>query len=333
MSSNDALDRRANAPASASGEGPVVAGELRRALDGLRRDIRTRFPAERAPRADARGAELERLFERARRRIGTLGMSEHSAETDEFGMDHEALRRVAPVLDFLYERYWRVALDGLERLPRDRPCVLVANRAGLVPWDGLMLAHALAHERPAAPRPRFLVADAGLRWPFVQATIAQLGGVRACPENALRLLASGRSVIAFPEGAQASAKTWRDRYQLARFEAGGAVGLALASGAPLVPVGIVGAEEVHPLLLKLEGPARRVGLPFVPVTPTFPLLGVLGLLPLPSKWWVRFGEPVSLAHLGDAADERAVAREDEALRARIEELIRIALLERESIWS
>jgi 1-acyl-sn-glycerol-3-phosphate acyltransferase len=329
---DDARDPRKAGPAAKAGEAPVVTDELRRALEGLRSDIRTRLVKDRSDATASPGAELEQLFHRTRRRIGTLGMSEHSAETDEFGMDHEALRRVGPVLDFLYERYWRLALEGLEHLPQDEPCVLVANRAGLVPWDGLMLAHALARTQPAAPRPRFLVADAGLRWPFVQATIAQLGGVRACPENAMRLLASGRSVIAFPEGAQGSVKAWRDRYQLARFEPGGAVALALASGAPLVPVGIVGAEEVHPLLLKLEGPARRVGLPFVPVTPTFPLLGVLGLLPLPSKWTVRLGEPIPLAHL-DASDERAVAREDEALRERIDALVQAVLLERESIWS
>jgi 1-acyl-sn-glycerol-3-phosphate acyltransferase len=308
-----------------------VAVELRRALAGLRDDIRTRFPAERGETEPA--VDLERLWDGARRRIGTLGMSEHSAEVDEFGMDDEVLRRVAPVLDFLLERYWRVALRGLENLPLSGPCLLVANRAGLVPYDGLMLAHALAREVPDAPRPRFLVADAGMRWPFVGATLAQLGGVRARPENAERLLASGRSLIAFPEGASGSAKAWRDRYRLQPFAHAGAIGLAHASGVPIVPVGIVGAEEAHPLMAKLEGPGRRVGLPFVPVTPTFPLLGVLGLLPLPSKWVIRIGEPFSLEHLEAGADEHVPSGANEALRARIEALVKRALADRESTWT
>ena len=309
-----------------------VAEELRRALDGLRSDIRTRFPLEPVVDRAEPGVDFEHLWGSARRRLGSLGMSEHSADVDEFGMDDEVLRRVGPVLDFLIERYWRLDLRGVENLPAAGPCLLVANRAGLLPFDGLVLAHALTRALPDIPRPRFLVADSGMQWPFVNATITQLGGVRACRENAERLLASGRFVIAFPEGAQAAAKAWRDRYRLQRFERGGVVRLALASGAPLVPVGIVGAEEAHPLLLKLEAPVRRVGLPFVPITPTFPLLGPLGLMPLPSKWLMRIGEPVSLDDLGAGADPLAVSRQDDEVAARIAGLVRRARAERESIW-
>ena len=327
-------ENEAERPSKGRGEGEV-AEELRRALDDLRCVIRTRFLA--APVAEPSepsepAVDLEGLWNSARRRLGTIGMSEHSAEVDEFGMDDEALRRIEPLLDFLVERFWRVDLRGLENLPAEGPCLLVANRSGLLPWDGLMLAHVLKRALPDRERPRFLVADVGMQWPFVHATIAQFGGVRACRENAERLLAAGRIAIAFPEGAQGATKAWPDRYRLQRFERDGVVGLALASGVPLIPVGIVGAEEVHPLMAKLEGPARRVGLPFVPVTPTFPLLGLLGLLPLPSKWVMWIGEPVSLDHLGDDADPLAVSREDDAVRLRIAELVKRALGQRESIW-
>jgi 1-acyl-sn-glycerol-3-phosphate acyltransferase len=196
-----------------------------------------------------------------------------------------------------------------------------------------MLAHVLQRALPEHERPRFLVADSGMQWPFVQATIAQLGGVRSYSENAERLLASGRTAIAFPEGAQGATKAWPERYHLKDFGQAGVVRLALASGVPLIPVGIVGAEEVHPLMAKLKGPARRVGLPFVPVTPTFPLLGLLGLLPLPSKWVMWIGEPVSLAHLSADSDSLAIAREDDAVRSRIAELVERALAQRESIWA
>jgi 1-acyl-sn-glycerol-3-phosphate acyltransferase len=312
-----------------------AASELRRVLADLRGEIRTRFPA--APAAlpsesAAPSVDLEGLWNSARRRLGTIGMSEHSAEVDEFGMDDEALRRIEPLLDFLAERFWRVDLRGLENVPAEGPCLLVANRAGLLPWDGLMLAHMLKRGLPDRERPRFLVADSGMQWPFVHATIAQLGGVRSCSENAERLLASGRIAIAFPEGAKGAAKAWPERYRLQDFAHDGVVRLALASGVPLIPVGIVGAEEVHPLMAKLRGPARRVGLPFVPVTPTFPLLGLLGLLPLPSKWLMWIGDPVSLDHLGAAADSLAIAREDDAVRSRIAELVKQALAQRESIW-
>ncbi|MBW2289773.1 MAG: acyltransferase family protein [Deltaproteobacteria bacterium] len=309
-----------------------AADELRRVLAHLRDEIRSRFPVAAVAEPTESAVDLEGLWNSARRRLGTIGMSEHSAEVDEFGMDDEALRRVEPLLDFLAERFWRVDLRGLANLPAEGPCLLVANRAGLLPWDGLMLAHVLKRALPDRERPRFLVADSGMQWPFVHATIAQLGGVRSCVENAERLLAAGRIAIAFPEGAQGATKAWPDRYRLQSFTHDGVVRLALASGVPLIPVGIVGAEEVHPLMAKLKGPARRVGLPFVPVTPTFPLLGLLGLLPLPSKWLMWIGEPVSLDHPGADADPLAVAREEDAVRSKIAELVERALAQRESIW-
>ncbi|UCE86976.1 MAG: acyl-phosphate glycerol 3-phosphate acyltransferase, partial [Deltaproteobacteria bacterium] len=161
------------------------------------------------------------------------------------------------------------------------------------------------------------------------------GGVRACRENAERLLQTGRSVIAFPEGAKGAAKVFRERYRLQRFGRGGIVRTALAARAPLVPTAVVGAEEAHPILFKVENLARFVGLPFVPVTPTFPALGPIGLLPLPSKWIVQFGEPIPLDHLEpDAAeDELLVARLNEDLRSRIQAMVDASVRARESVWS
>jgi 1-acyl-sn-glycerol-3-phosphate acyltransferase len=158
--------------------------------------------------------------------------------------------------------------------------------------------------------------------------------VRACRENAERLLASGRQVVTFPEGVKGAAKVFRDRYRLQRFGRGGAVRLALETGVPLVPVGIVGAEETHPILFKWSAPARALGLPFLPVTPTFPWLGPLGLLPLPSKWVIRIGEPMRIDHLSSdaASDELLLSRLTEELRVEIQTLLEIGLRDRETVW-
>jgi 1-acyl-sn-glycerol-3-phosphate acyltransferase len=330
---NDVTEERDGKRSPEDGSEEAAADELRRVLGDLRGEIRSRFPAASHGEPADPAVDLEGLWNSARRRLGTIGMSEHSAEVDEFGMDDEAIRRVEPLLDFLADRFWRVDLRGLGNLPAAGPCLLVANRAGLLPWDGLMLAHVLKRALPERERPRFLVSDSGMQWPFVQATIAQLGGVLERRENAERLLDSGRIVIAFPEGAEGATKAWPDRYRLQDFAHNGVVRLALTSAVPLIPVGIVGAEEVHPLMAKFKGPARRIGLPFVPVTPTFPLLGLLGLLPLPSKWAMSIGEPVALDHLAADADPLAIAREDDAMRSRIAELVERALAQRESIWS
>lgn len=307
-------------------------GELRAlndALEELRAEIHSRFVAPREP------IDWMALFDEVRRRFGSVGMIERSGEVDEFGLDEVALSRLQPVLDFLERRWWRVDIAGLEDVPRGVPCLIAGNRSGLLPYDGLVLSNVLARSNPEGPRPRFLVADWLITLPFAQPFLTRIGGVRASRENAERLLRSGRSVIAFPEGVKGAAKVYRERYRLQRFGRGGVIRLALETRCPLVPVAVVGAEEVHPILFKVETLPRAAGLPFLPVTPTFPLFGALGALPLPSKWSIRFGEPLSLESLGPEAahDELLVARVNEELRARIQEMVNQAVEERASVWA
>jgi 1-acyl-sn-glycerol-3-phosphate acyltransferase len=308
--------------------------ELGAALESLRNEIRVRFPDAGALRAAGHPIDWQRLYVDLRRRLSTLGMSERSGEVDEFGMDEVALRSARGLLDFLYDRFWRVEISGVERLPERGPCLLVANHSGLLPYDGLILAHGIERQHPRHERPRFLVADWLITLPFVQPALARIGGVRACRENAERLLEAGRFVIAFPEGVKGAAKVFRERYRLKRFGRGGVVRIALAKRVPLHPVGIVGAEEAHPILFKEYTAARALGLPFLPVTPTFPFLGPLGALPLPSKWIIRIGEALAFDHLGpDAAeDELLVARLTEELRGRIQGLVDQGLAARASVW-
>jgi 1-acyl-sn-glycerol-3-phosphate acyltransferase len=299
-------------------------GALTEALEELRGSVRARLEdagSEISSRVSS--DDLFELFERARRFAGTFGMRERSGEVDEFGLDPVACARARPLLRFLSERWWRVEVHGLGDVPRDEPVLFVANRSGLLPWDGLMIVHHVEAELSFAARPRFLVADWLVTLPFAQPWLARLGGVRACRENAERLLRRGHSVLAFPEGAKGATKLFADRYRVQRFGRGGVVRLALACGAPVIPVSLVGAEEAHPILLKLESFVRRAGVPFVPVTPTFPWLGPLGALPLPSKWSIRFGERLDTRGLAPeaASDEILVSRLTEELRVRIQTML------------
>lgn len=305
---------------------------IREAIDRLRAEILDRLPVGSAA-AGAR-AVVERAvadadtdwmaaFDRARQAVQRLGMGERTGEVDPLGFEPDALARAAPLLDFLHDRWWRVSTSGLQHLPEQGPFLLVGNHSGLLPWDGLMIAHAVARARPRAERPRFLVADWLATLPFAQPWLARLGGVRACRENAEWLLAHGRPVIAFPEGVKGAAKVYRERYRLQRFGRGGAVRVALEAGVPLVPVAVVGAEETHPVLFKLHTLARWIGASFIPVTPTFPWLGPVGMVPLPSKWSIRFGEPAPLEELGAiaATDDLLVSRLTEDLRQRIQAML------------
>jgi 1-acyl-sn-glycerol-3-phosphate acyltransferase len=164
--------------------------------------------------------------------------------------------------------------------------------------------------------------------------MSRIGAVRACPENAERLLSKESLVAVFPEGVKGIGKLYRDRYRLQRFGRGGFIRLCLRTRTPLVPCAVVGAEEATPLLYKDETISKLLGLPYLPVTPTFPLLGPLGLLPAPTKWQIRFGEPMSFDEFDpDAADDPVlVGRLAERVRGSIQRMLGELLSDRKSVW-
>jgi len=244
---------------------------------------------------------------------------------DEYGKDPALVERLEPVLEFLYSQYWRVSVQGVVHVPQGA-VILVANHSGALPYDGLVMSMALTRERPDLREPRWLVEDQIFHAPMVGTLFNRLGAVRACPENALRLLDEHRPLVVFPEGYQALSKPFGERYRLKRFGRGGFVKLALRTGAPIVPVAIVGAEETSPLLGRI--PASFLGLPYVPLTP-------LGPLPLPAKWSIRFGEPIGVEDFPpEAADDLGeVQRLTERTRESIQGMLQSLLRERRSVFA
>ena len=252
-----------------------------------------------------------------------------ATSVDEFGRDAGFEEQVRPLLEWIYERWFRVDAHGFESLPRDVPLVLVANRAGALPWDSLILSLAA---RRAGLEVRPLVEDSIFHFPSMGLLVNRLGAVRACPENAERILGAGGAVAVFPEGATGFGKPYRERYRLQRFGRGGFLRLALRMEALVVPVSIVGSEEIYPLLGKVG--VKPFGFPFLPITPTFPWLGLAGLLPLPARWHIDVGEPFDFRGYGKQAaqDEPLVMRLAEEVRGTVQNLLDARLGQRRSVF-
>lgn len=220
---------------------------------------------------------------------------------DEFGFDVDLTDRVIlPVLRPLYQRWFRVETIGMHNVPSDGGALVVANHSGTLPLDSLMTAVALHDDHPAQRHLRMLGADLMFRLPGVGTLARKQGSTLACQPDAERLMSSGELVGVWPEGFKGIGKPFRDRYKLQRFGRGGFVSAALRTGVPIIPCSIVGAEEIYPKIGDIKPLARLFGAPYFPVTPTFPLLGPLGLVPLPSKWYIEFGEPIRTDRLGAA---------------------------------
>jgi 1-acyl-sn-glycerol-3-phosphate acyltransferase len=256
------------------------------------------------------------------------------AALPDHGHDPRFLEETAPILDFLYSRYFRVRLLGIENVPDTGGALLVANHSGGLPYDGAMLIYGIFREHPRHRRVRALIANFAFRSGWMAGVVSRVGGVPAAPAAARALLGAGELVGVFPEGLRGVGKLYRERYRLERFGRGGFARLARETGVPMLPVAVVGAEEIHPVVAKVTTLASPLGIPYIPITPTFPLLGPLGLLPVPTKWTIQIGEPIpSVAPGADQPEDRAaaVAEAAERVRSRIDGMIADLLTQRRSI--
>jgi 1-acyl-sn-glycerol-3-phosphate acyltransferase len=255
---------------------------------------------------------------------------------DEFGFDREfADHIVMPVLRPLYERWFRVETIGMANVPATGGALLVANHSGTLPIDAMMTTVALRDHHPSGRHLRMLGADLLFRTPMLGSISRKAGHTLACNPDAERLLNSDELVGVWPEGYKGVGKPFKDRYKLQRFGRGGFVSAAMRCGVPIIPCSIVGAEEIYPLIGDLKPLARLFGLPYFPITPTFPLLGPLGAVPLPSKWYIEFGEPIRTDRFtaADADDPMLVFNITDQVRETIQQTLYRLLSQRRNAFT
>lgn len=254
---------------------------------------------------------------------------------DEFGFDEELTDRVllAPMRP-VYKKWFRLETRGLDNIPDEGGALLVANHSGTVAIDALMTQLAIWDHHPAHRRLRMLGADYVFKMPVVAEFSRKAGHTLACSEDAERLLKKGELVGVWPEGFKGIGKPYSERYKLQRFGRGGFVAAALHTKTPIIPCSIVGAEEIYPIIGNAKLLARLVGAPYFPITPFFPWLGPLGMVPLPSKWIIAFGEPIPTDHYPDGAadDPMLVFDLTDQVRETIQQTLYRQLVSRRSVF-
>jgi 1-acyl-sn-glycerol-3-phosphate acyltransferase len=256
---------------------------------------------------------------------------------DPFGYDPAFHARVRPFVEILYRRYWRVQTDGLEHVPEIGPALIVSNHSGGIPFDASMIGTAIDLEHTQHRLVRFLYDRFVADMPLVGDFYNRLGSTVASFQNARRLLETGALVGIFPEGVEGVAKGIAQRYRLQPFHTG-FVRLALMLRVPIIPTAVVGAEEIYPVIGKWErlGPLKQMlNVPYLPITPLFPLFGLFGVIPLPTKWHIRFGAPIRFyEHRGAprTVPRKTVRTLAEGVRRQIQTMVHELLAERESIF-
>jgi 1-acyl-sn-glycerol-3-phosphate acyltransferase len=254
---------------------------------------------------------------------------------DDFGFDPEFNDKVLMALARpLYKSWFRVEASGLENVPEETGALVVANHSGVIAFDAVMTQLALLDEHPAHRHLRMLGSDLVFQSPFLGEIARKAGHTLACHPDAERLLSDGEIVGVWPEGYKGIGKPFAERYKLQRFGRGGFVAAALRTKTPIIPTAIVGAEETYPMIANATVVARLLGLPYFPITPTFPLLGPLGLIPLPSKWFIHFGEPIHTDQFPEnAADDPMLVFDlTDQVREQIQQTLYRLLMQRTSVF-
>ena len=319
---------------------PATADGAPAALPRL--EVRDREPTEGIPVSDwlqaLTGAAVEVFGDRWEQRLAELlaflrRRVTGEYEVDEYGFDAEVTERfLLATVRPLAQKWFRVEVRGAENIPTEGGALVVSNHSGTLPLDGLVTMVSIHDSTGRNLRP--LGADLVFRMPIVGELARKGGATLACNEDAQRMLAGGELVGVWPEGFKGIGKPYSDRYKLQRFGRGGFVSAAIRTGVPVIPCSVVGAEEIYPLVGNLPSLARLLGVPYIPITPFFPLLGPLGMVPLPSKWLIEFGEPIRTDAYdeGAADDPMLVFNVTDQVRETIQQTLYTLLMQRRSVF-
>lgn len=257
--------------------------------------------------------------------------SRHQQSLDPFGLDLEFTKKVLASFYPFYRHYFKVRLKGKQHL-KDKPYIIVSNHSGQIAFDGALISMAFALELNPPRLVRPMVERFVPSIPFIGQWFAACGAVLGDRENCLRLLKRGESVLVFPEGLEGVAKDTKDFYRLQKFTKG-FLRMAIETGTEILPLAVIGAEECYPFVYHFRKLGKILKLPTLPITPTFPLLGPLGILPLPSPIDIHIGKPISFPKTSEEITEEMIDQHLHYVEKEINSMIKWGLSDKRSFYS
>jgi 1-acyl-sn-glycerol-3-phosphate acyltransferase len=267
-------------------------------------------------------------------RLASIQIHDEGFGYDVFGFERESVTLAYLLGMPLYRHWFRVESRGIENVPTEGRAILAPNHSGVLPLDGWMIAMDVATKLDRPRILRSMVDYFAFGLPYAGLALTRIGQIAGTRRNFAELMRRGELLCVFPEGVRGTGKLFRDRYQLCRFNVGH-VELSLEHQAPIIPTAVIGAEEQAPMLLNLAPVARLLRVPYFPITPTFPWLGLAGMLPLPVKYHIQYGSPLRFwedVSPDEAKDPEVLSRLAETVQSQVAELIRTGLARRRGVF-
>ncbi len=262
-------------------------------------------------------------------RINDLGFG-----YDPFGLEIESAMLAFSLAQYLYKYWFRVESYGIEHIPEEGPALIIPNHSGVLPIDGFMIAIDIAKKMRTPRVMRAAVDNFAGFLPFINTLFYRCGQLVGARRNFEELLKQGELVAIFPEGAKGTGKSYKQKYTLKPFNVG-FMELSLLFKAPIVPTAVIGAEEQYPYMINIKPLAKALRFPYFPVTPFFPLLGPIGMLPLPTKYYIYYGEPFRFYEEYPAEtvhNPETIRMLVAKVQARVEEMINEGLKRRKNVF-
>jgi 1-acyl-sn-glycerol-3-phosphate acyltransferase len=267
-------------------------------------------------------------------RLQSIKINDLGFGYDPFGLEIESAMLAFAMARFIHKNWFRVESHGVENVPLEGPTLITPNHSGVLPFDGAMVAVDLAMTLDIPRVTRAVVDNFAGFLPFVNTLFYRWGQIIGARRNFEELLRQGELVLVFPEGHKGTGKSYKERYKLTRFNVG-FMELSLLHKTPIVPVAVIGAEEQYPYMLDLKPLARALDFPYMPITPVMLLLGPLGVLPLPTKYTIYYGEPFHFYRdypPETVKDPETIYRLVDTVKTSVQELIDRGLRERKGVF-
>lgn len=242
-------------------------------------------------------------------RVDRVEIPFNAQGVDPYGISKKYVARSMTMLTFLYKRYFRVSVFGVDNVPARGRAMLVGNHSGGVAVDGAMVNASMFWEMEPPRLVQGMAEKFINRVPFMGEWANRTGHLTGLPEHAERLLRDERLLLVFPEGARGTAKLYHERHSLVDFGTG-FVRLAMKTRTPIIPFGFVGGGEAIPTIINSYALGAIFGAPYVPITP------YIFAIPLPVALELRYGEPIVFEGTG-AEDDEIVAGHVERVKGAI----------------
>ena len=244
--------------------------------------------------------------------------------TDPWGLDLNIHKLYAQILYPFYKHYFRVRIHGQENI-ENRPYMMVSNHSGQVAIDGALIMMSMLFENHPPRIVRGMVERFLPAMPFLGEFVAHGGSILGDRKNCLYLLQQGETLLVFPEGVKGIAKNTSQFYKLQHFTTG-FFRMALHTKTDILPIAVVGAEEFYPYVVHFKKLADWLSLPALPITPTFPWFGLLGLIPMPSPVDIYIGKPYKIPEdLSPEAPDKEINEHVYKIEQSIQDMINLGL--------